>query len=1224
MNASSPASSRHFLRASSARFRRILLHSFLVAFILLPTQTGFAATYTVTNTLDAGTGSLRDALSTVNAGAGGDTIVFSGVTGTITLSSGLNINESVTIDGPGANLLTISGNDTVRVFNIANGTTVTVSGLTVAHGFSNQGGGILSTGTLTVNNCVFANNAANSGGQSNIGGAINNSNTTNILTVTNSTFLNNKGTGAAAQGGAIYSTGPAVVDNSTFFGNSAAARGGAIGTSIRALTVKNSTIVGNSATDEAGISGTSSMAVSNSVVAGNTGGDCPKCSTTNNLIGGGTPALGPLQNNGGPTPTMLPLSSGTGIIGAGLNSTLATDQRGFARPTSGVSDLGAVQTYNLVVTTTNDSTDSGTTCTGGDTCSLRDAIGLANSHGSGDVIPLSGLQGTITLTSPLPDITTNINIVGPGANLLTISGGNAYPVFDIANSGTASMSGVTIANGNGGAPGGAGITNLGALLTLSNCELNNNHAAGQEGGGLFNSGISTATVMDCTFSGNGSGSGGAINNNGILTVTNGTFFGNTAQADFGGAIFNQSVATIASSTIAGNTAASLGGGIENSGTLTVTNSVMAGNTEAGSPNDDCGSCGTQSASNLFSTAGTPVTAAQAMLEPLAYYGLNQAVRTMLPLPGSPLIQAGDPTLLPTDLSTDERLLPRTIGGKLDLGAVEANYTAIQFVQQPSNTTVNLTMSPAVTVSVTESGATVPNIPLPISFTGSGALHGTLNETTQTPAVPGDSALASFSDLSGDTVGTGYTLASTITVTPSAVSPAQTLTATSNPFDITALIPSTITISPAPPGSVVYGTKPIALNAVASASGTPTGQTVICQVISGPGSIAGNTLTFTGVGTVTVSASAAANGSYAAGSASFNVVVTPAPLTITVANANRVAGAQNPAFSSTASGLVNGDTLGGTIRVTYLTTATTASPAGSYPISATVYGTAAGNYSVTIVHGTLTVAPLTTVPTVTAAPTSPTVDEPVTLTATVPATGTTAPTGTVTFYYDGNPIGTGTLNASGVAILTTSTLPLGTGTITVGYGGDSNYAGSTSAPVSITVVAPVLDFTLSLTSAQSPTVIPGHAASYAVRVAPTNGAYPGVVAFTATGLPPGATATFSPATVTANAGSTPVTLSVQTASIVSLNRLERNATSIAMGLLLLPFAGARRMRRSAGGAGRNIFVIVVLLASALTTMGLTGCGTHNGFFGDAPQTYNITIKATSGNLQHSVNASLNVQ
>jgi hypothetical protein len=799
-------------------------------------------------------------------------------------------------------------------------------------------------------------------------------------------------------------------------------------------------------------------------------------------------------------------------------------------------------------------------------------------------------------------------------------------IFNITSpTSVTNITGVTLTGGSNTTAGGGAINNQGSILTLNNCELNNNSATGRQGGALNNGTNSTASVLNCTFSANSASSGGAINNSGQLNVENSTFNGNTASAGNGGAILNSGLADVTSTTITGNTASAMGGGIANSGTIGVTNSILAGNTETTNPNDDCSSCGTQTSFNLISTAGAPVTAAQVMLAPLAYYGLNQTVRTMLPLPGSPAIQTGDPTQLPNDLATDERLLPRTINRKLDLGAVETNYTSIQFVQQPSNTTVNLTMTPPVTMSVSESGATVANIPLPITFTGSGTLHGKLSKPTQAPSVPTDPALASFDNLSGGTVGTGYTLASAITVTPPAISPAQTLSATSNPFDITALIPATITFSPVPPTSVVYGSAPITLTGTANVSGTPTGQTVTYQVVSSPGSVVGNMVAFTGVGTVAVNASAAASGSYAAGSTSFNIVVTPAPLTITVGNASRAVGASNPAFSSTASGLVNGDTLGGTITVAYSTTATAASPVGTYPIAATVSGSAAGNYSTTIVQGKLTVTPLTSVPTVTVGPTTPIAGQPVTLTATIPATGTTPPTGTVTFYYNGNPIGTGTLNASGVATLTTSSLPVGTGTITVGYSGDSNYASSTSVVVSITVAtAAVLDFTLSLTSAQSQTVISGQAAPYAVRVAPTSGSYPGVVSFAATGLPSGATVTFGPTTVAANAGPAPVNLSIQTAPIVGSNQLAKSAASVALGLLLLPLAAARRMRRSASAAGRTIFMMIVLLAGALTTMGLTGCGTHNGFFGHAPQNYNIIITATSGPIQHSVNANLNVQ
>jgi hypothetical protein len=1230
MNASPFASCRHLLRVFSVNLRKALWNSFCCVFFLLLTQIGSAATYTVTNTSDTGAGSLRAALTSVNAGSGGDTIVFSGVTGTITLGTELGISQSVSINGPGANLLTISGNSTVRVLNVATGTAVTISGLTIANGFSTQGAGILSGGTLTVNNCVFASNVADDASVSNIGGAINENSSSVTLTANNSTFSNNQATGSAnAQGGAIYSSGTLLVNNSTFAGNSAQGRGGAIGTSIRTVTMQNSTVVGNSSVTDGGVYHGTAPTVSNSIISGNTGGDCSKCTGGGTNLIGGTAALGPLQNNGGPTPTMLPLTSGTGIIGAGLNSTLATDQRGFPRPTSGASDLGAVQTYNLIVNTTADVTDSSTTCQGGETCSLRDALNLLDLHGSGDVIPLNTLQGTIGLTSPLPDITASANISGPGANLLTISGGNAFAVFNITSpSAVVNISGVTIANGSTSAQGGAGVNNQGASLTLNSCEVNNNSSAGQSGGGLFNDSSSTASVLDCTFSGNSADSGGAIGNNGTLTVTDSTFYGNNAQVNDGGGIFNQGIASIASSTLTGNTALVDGGGIQSTNTITVNNSIVAGNSETGNPGDDCGSCGTQSAANLMSTAGTPVTGTQVMLLALGYYGANQTVRTMLPLPGSPAIETGDPTLLPGGLSTDERLLPRTVNSKLDQGAVETNYTSVQFVQQPSNTTINTTMSPAVTLSITESGTTVSNIPLSITFSGNGALHGTLSNVTQAPSAPGDPALASFSDLSGDSAGTGDTLVSTVTVTPPAVSPAYTLTATSDSFDITALTSTTVNISPAPPASVVYGSAPITLNATVNSSGTPTGQTVTYRVASGPGSITGNTLTFTGVGTVAVNATAAASGIYAAASTSFNVVVTPAPLTVTVGNASRAVGAPNPVFNSTVSGLVNGDTLGGTITVTYSTTATTASPAGTYPISATLSGSAVGNYAATIVPGTLTVNSLTTVPAVTFAPTLPLAGQPVTLRATVPMTGTMEPTGTVTFYYNGNLIGTGTLNASGAATLTTSALPVGTGTITAAYSGDVNYAAaSTSVPVSITVTAaPALDFTLTLTSAQSQTqtVISGEAASYAVQVASTSSAYPGVVTFTATGLPPGATVTFSPATVAANAGPATVNLSVQTASIVGMNKLENNITSLAMALLLLPWAAARRMHKGAGAAGRSIFMMFILLAGAFAAIGLTGCGAHNGFFGHAPQIYKITITAASGSLQHSVNATLNVQ
>jgi hypothetical protein len=511
-------------------------------------------------------------------------------------------------------------------------------------------------------------------------------------------------------------------------------------------------------------------------------------------------------------------------------------------------------------------------------------------------------------------------------------------------------------------------------------------------------------------------------------------------------------------------------------------------------------------------------------------------------------------------------------------------------------------------------------------------------------------------VNADTYGTAVTGVPVYSATDTPTSPAGSTFPinvsglSSSNYEI-ALVPGTLTVVAAPTTTILttstvaaqYG-DPVTLTATVGPSAA-TGTVIFMQGpnVLGTGTISGGVATLTttlNAGTYTITSTYQGDTNYGA-STSGPVMITisrrtgpggGAALTVTVANASRLSGQGNPAFSYSVTGaLVNGDTYATAVTGVsiYSTTGTPTSPAGTYPIS--IAGLNSNNYVIAFVNGTLTVTALgtgatTSVPVVTVGPTTPVSGQPVTLTATVPTTGTTVPTGTVTFYYNGSPIGTGTLNASGVATLTTSTLPVGTGTITVGYSGDSHYASSTSVPVPITVAAaaPVLDFTLTLTSAQSQTVISGQAAPYTVRVAPTNSAYPGVVTFTATGLPPGATVTFTPTTVAANAGPTPVSLSVQTASIVGMNKLERNATSIALGLLLLPLAGARRMRRNGRAAGRYLFLMLVLLTGAVATAGLTGCGSGNGFFGHAPQTYNITITATSGTIQHSVNTTLIVQ
>src|SRR5712692_4420456 len=100
--------------------------------------------FTVLNLADSGSGSLRQAILDANANPAANVIDFTpGLSGTITLTSGqLSITNDLTIDGPGASALAVSGNDASRVFLVGSGISVDVEDLTVTHGRAGNGGGI--------------------------------------------------------------------------------------------------------------------------------------------------------------------------------------------------------------------------------------------------------------------------------------------------------------------------------------------------------------------------------------------------------------------------------------------------------------------------------------------------------------------------------------------------------------------------------------------------------------------------------------------------------------------------------------------------------------------------------------------------------------------------------------------------------------------------------------------------------------------------------------------------------------------------------------------------------------------------------------------------------------------------------------------------------------------------------------------------------------------------
>jgi len=234
----------------------------------VPAAVAGAATQSVTNC--SGDSTVSGSLPYVVANAAaGDLITFNiGVAcPTITLTTGvMDINQNLTITGPGASVLAVSGGGTSGIFNISNGAVVSMSGLTFENGNGGgnpygDGGAIDvgdngSTGTLTVNASTFSNNSSTGiyGG-----GAIDSGNYlgTATLTVNASTFSNNSATGLI--GGAIASgnydgTSTLTVNASTFTGNSAAS-GGAIDSGrfgVGTLTVNASTFSKNSATEEGG------------------------------------------------------------------------------------------------------------------------------------------------------------------------------------------------------------------------------------------------------------------------------------------------------------------------------------------------------------------------------------------------------------------------------------------------------------------------------------------------------------------------------------------------------------------------------------------------------------------------------------------------------------------------------------------------------------------------------------------------------------------------------------------------------------------------------------------------------------------------------------------------------------------------------------------------------------------------------------------------------------
>ena len=400
----------------------------LLGLVMFAGVSAKAAVYTVDKTEDslnvqnctaaANDCSLRSALFLANRSSADDTINFDpAIFNTpqeiqITTSEQFVItnNGALTISGPGANLLSINGLNTVRVFNITGGT-ASISGLTIRNGLAGGGGGIRNLGNLTVSFCEIKSNTGGVYAQFLYGGGggILNEGTLNLFNSTVSGNFAVPNTQSNGVGGGILNTsgGTANIVNSTVSGNKVSITdnggGGGIwneginGTASATMNLINSTVAFNiiEATDSfpdcrgGGINNNGGTVTARNTIIASNGFNCSRAFAADyygrlasqgyNLIGTITPfyteiqgdttgnitnvnaLLAPLANNGGTTLTHA-LQSNSPAINAGNNALatdqnnqpLTTDQRGigFPRINNGTVDMGAYETLLLPANTT--------------------------------------------------------------------------------------------------------------------------------------------------------------------------------------------------------------------------------------------------------------------------------------------------------------------------------------------------------------------------------------------------------------------------------------------------------------------------------------------------------------------------------------------------------------------------------------------------------------------------------------------------------------------------------------------------------------------------------------------------------------------------------------------------------------------------------------------------------------------------------------------------------
>ena len=583
-----------------------------------------AATLTVTSNADAG-GTCPGADCTLRqaiiAAASGDTINFAaGITNINLTSAELLINKNLTINGPGANLLTVQrstapGTPDFRIFRIAFGNfNVTISELRISNGNAPNGigGAILNSGgPMTIANSTISGNSAGDGG-----GIYNNG---GPMTVTNSTISGN--TAGSGNGGGIYNGFTMTIINCTIAGNTAANNkvGGGIYNASGTLSHTNSTISGNSAPggNGGGIRNSGTTAIVNVTISGNSaavGGGIDNVSevnVTSSTISGNSAASGGGVDTSGATlrarNTLIARNTATGGGGfPDINGTLKSQGYNLIGNTSGTTVTGTTTGNQLNVDPKLDTDSSGNPLlkdNGGPTKTIAllsgstaidkgdsggipfdqrgfnrpvDTPSITNAADGSDIGAYEVQPDQLVGCSEINLVVNNNSDSGAGSLRTVIAnacGGSTITFAANVRGAINLTSGELLLNKNltisgpganllsvqrSASAGNFRVLNIAGKfnITIYGLPIANGNAPGDFGGGILNGGLSS--------------SGG-----GVLTMTNCTISGNSAAK--GGGIFNgKDGVLIYNSTISGNSAN--GGGINNdSGAVNITNSTISGN-----------------------------------------------------------------------------------------------------------------------------------------------------------------------------------------------------------------------------------------------------------------------------------------------------------------------------------------------------------------------------------------------------------------------------------------------------------------------------------------------------------------------------------------------------------------------------------------------------------------------------------------------------------------------